>query len=112
MAITGGKTVGDADAVWTTLDRTRKNYGDMVLLHGGGLGVEKIAASWAEARGVNQVICRPDWSAHGKAAPFRRNDELLNLLPKAVIAFPGSGIAGNLVDKAKQLGIPVLSVAA
>ena len=112
VAVTGGKTVADADAVWTTLDRTKEKHGDMVLLHGGGPGVEKIAASWAEARGVHQVICRPDWNAHGKAAPFRRNDELLNLLPKGVIAFPGSGITGNLVDKAKQLGIPVYSVAA
>ncbi len=112
VAITSGKTVSDADAVWTTLDSTRAKYGDMVLLHGGGPGVEKIAASWAKARGVNQVICRPDWNAHGKAAPFRRNDELLNLLPKGVIAFPGSGITGNLVDKAKQLGIPVMNVKA
>ena len=47
-----------------------------------GPAYEKIAASWAEARGVNQVICRPDWNAHGKAAPFRRNDELLNFLPE------------------------------
>ena len=112
VAITGGKTVADADAVWDTLDRARAKYGDMVLLHGGGPGIEKIAASWAEARGVNQVICRPDWNAHGKAAPFRRNDELLNFLPKGVIAFPGSGITGNLVDKARQLGIPVYRVAA
>ena len=112
VAITGGKTVADADAVWSTLDLAKAKYGDMVLLHGGGPGVEKIAASWANARGVDQVVCRPDWSAHGKAAPFRRNDELLNLLPKGVIAFPGSGITGNLVDKAKQLGIPVYSVAA
>ncbi len=112
VAITGGKTVADADAVWTTLDRTKEKHGDMVLLHGGGPGVEKIAASWADARGVHQVVCRPDWNAHGKAAPFRRNDELLNLLPKGVIAFPGSGITGNLVDKARQLGIPVHHVAA
>ena len=112
VAITGGKEVGDADAVWTTLDRAKEKYLDMILLHGGGPGVEKIAASWAEARGVDQVVCRPNWNAHGKAAPFRRNDELLNLLPKGVIAFPGSGITGNLVDKARQLGIPVMSVAA
>ena len=110
VAVTGGKTVGDADAIWATLDLARAKHSDMVLLHGGGPGVEKIAASWAEARGVNQVICRPDWSAHGKAAPFRRNDELLNLLPRGIIAFPGSGITGNLVDKARQLGIPVLRV--
>ena len=110
VAIAGGKTVTDADAVWSTLDRTRAKHGDMVLVHGGGPGVEKVAASWADARGVDQVVCRPDWNAHGKAAPFRRNDDLLNLMPRGVIAFPGSGITGNLVDKAKQLGIPVLEV--
>ena len=107
VAIAGGKEVADGAAVWTALDRTRAKHEDMVLLHGGSPGVEKIAASWAEARGVDQVVCRPDWKAHGKAAPFRRNDELLNLLPKGLIAFPGSGITGNLVDKARQLGIPI-----
>ena len=110
VAIAGGKEVADGAAIWTTLDRTKAKYEDMVLLHGGSPGVEKIAASWAEARGVDQVVCRPDWNAHGKAAPFRRNDELLNLLPRGVIAFPGSGITGNLVDKARQLGIPVYRV--
>ena len=60
----------------------------------------------------HQVVCKPDWNAHGRAAPFRRNDELLNLLPKGVIAFPGSGITDNLVDKAVALGIPVQRIAA
>ena len=31
----------------------------------------------------------------------------LNLLTKGLIAFPGSGITENLVDKARQIGIPV-----
>ena len=84
----------------------------MVLLHGSGPGAEKIDASWAEKNGVHQVVCKPDWNRHGKAAPFRRNDELLNLLPKGVITFPGSGITENLIDKARQNGIPVHRVAA
>ena len=111
VAVTGGKQVADPTAIWSTMDRTKAKHGDMVLLHGGGPGVETVAAKWAEARGVHQLIVRPDWKAHGKAAPFRRNDELLGLLPKGVIAFPGSGITGNLVDKARQLGIPVYSAA-
>ena len=37
---------------------------------------------------------------------------MLALLPKGVIAFPGSGITDNLVDKANRLGIPVKRVAA
>ena len=112
VAIAGGKDVADPAAVIAMLDRTRAKHADMVLVHGGGPGVEKIAARWAERNGVHQVVCKPDWDRHGRAAPFRRNDELLNLLPKGVIAFPGSGITENLVDKARQLGIPVQRVAA
>ena len=81
----------------------------MVLLHGGGPGAEKIAARWAEKHGVHQVVCKPDWNRDGKAAPFRRNDVLLNLLPKGLVAFPGSGITDNMIDKARRIGIPVLS---
>ena len=112
VAVTGGKHVTDCDAVYRSLDRVRAKYRDMILVHGGGPGVEKVAAQWAERNKVHQVVCKPDWNRHGRAAPFRRNDELLNLLPKGVIAFPGSGITDNLVDKATQLGIPVQRCAA
>ena len=112
VAIAGGKTVSDPGAVFARLDKAKAKYDDIILAHGGGPGVERIAAQWAERNGVHQVVCKPDWNAHGRAAPFRRNDELLNLLPKGVIAFPGSGITDNLVDKAVALGIPVQRVAA
>ncbi len=78
-----------------------------------GPGAERIAAKWAERNEVHQVVCKPDWDRrHGRAAPFRRNDDLLSLMPKGLVAFPGAGITANLVDKARQLGIPVHSVAA
>ena len=112
VAITGGKEVRDADAIFRRLDKAKAKNADIILVHGGGPGVERIAAQWAERNGVHQVVCKPDWNAHGRAAPFRRNDELLNLLPKGVIAFPGSGITDNLVDKAVALGIPVQRCAA
>ena len=108
VAITGGKEVRDANAVFARLDQTKAKYDDMVLVHGGGPGVERVAAQWAERNAVHQVVCKPDWTAHGRAAPFRRNDELLSLLPKGVLAFPGGGITDNLVDKAVKLGIPVM----
>ena len=111
VAVAGGRDVADPGAVIRMLDKARAKHGDMVLVHGGGPGVEKIAARWAETNGIDQVVCKPDWERHGRAAPFRRNDELLNLLPKGVIAFPGSGITDNLVDKAKSLGIPVCRAA-
>ncbi len=112
VAVAGGKEATDAGKIIGQLDKLKAKYADVVLVHGGGPGAEKIAAGWAERNGVHQIVCKPDWDAHGRAAPFRRNDELLSLLPKGVIAFPGSGITDNLVDKARSLGIPVQRVAA
>jgi len=36
------------------------------------------------------------------------NDRMLEILPTGVVVFPGSGITGNLADKAKKFDIPVL----
>ena len=77
--------------------------------------IEATAPEWDDARRYKlghrpRSTRKSTKRALSKAAPFRRNDELLNFLPKGVIAFPGSGITGNLVDKARQLGIPVLSI--
>ena len=110
VAFAGGKDFDDVTAIWRSLDSIKIKYDDMVLLHGGGPGAEKIAASWAEKNGVHQVVCKPNWDRDGKAAPFRRNDVLLNFLPKGVLAFPGSGITNNMIDKARKIGIPVLLV--
>jgi hypothetical protein len=33
---------------------------------------------------------------------------MLEIMPTGVVVFPGFGITGNLADKAKKLGIPVL----
>jgi len=49
----------------------------------------------------------PEWARHAKAAPFKRNDQMLDVLPIGVLVFPGSGISANLADKARKLGIPV-----
>ena len=70
-------------------------------------GAERIAAKWADHRKVPQIAFKPDWTKHAKAAPFKRNDQMLDVLPIGVIAFPGSGISANLADKARKLGIPV-----
>ena len=108
IAFTGGIDFNDHDGIWDRLDKVHAKHPDMVLLHGGSLrGAERIAARWADHRGVPQIVFKPDWARHGKAAPFKRNDQLLDVLPIGVIVFPGSGISANLADKAKKLGIPV-----
>jgi YspA, cpYpsA-related SLOG family len=108
VALTGGPDFNDVALVWDRLDKVHAKHPDMVLLHGGSpKGAELIAAKWAANRKVPQIAFKPDWTRHAKAAPFKRNDAMLETLPIGVMVFPGSGIQGNLADKARRLGIPV-----
>ncbi|WP_085977110.1 DUF2493 domain-containing protein [Rhodovulum sp. PH10] len=108
IAFAGGVECNDHHRIWNALDRVHAKHPDMVLLHGGTpRGAEKIAACWADTRKVPQIVFKPDWSRHAKAAPFKRNDQLLETMPIGVVIFPGSGVTDNLADKARVLGIPL-----
>jgi hypothetical protein len=108
IAFTGGADCNDVDAIWQVLDRIHARHATMVLLHGGGKGAERIAACWADQRHVTQIVFKPDWTSHAKAAPFKRNDRMLETLPIGVVIFPGGGIQDNVADKARAMGIPVM----
>ncbi|RWM09249.1 DUF2493 domain-containing protein [Mesorhizobium sp.] len=108
VVFTGGLDFNDYALIWAKLDQARAKHPDMVLLHGGSpKGAELIAAKWADNRKVPQIAFKPDWAKHAMAAPFKRNDAMLDAMPIGVIVYPGTGIQDNLADKARRLGIPV-----
>jgi hypothetical protein len=108
IAVTGGLDFNDHHLIWDRLDKVHAKYPDMVLLHGGSpKGAELIAAKWATDRKVPQIAFKPEWAKYAKAAPFKRNDQMLDVLPIGVMVFPGTGIQENLADKARKLGITV-----
>ena len=80
----------------------------MYLVHGGDMkGIERIAASWAEQNGIQQVRFGLDRKL-GDRAGFRRNEQMLSLKPRYVIAFQGNGVTERLVIDAKKAGIRVV----
>ena len=110
VAFSGGPDFNDHHLIWDKLDQVHAKHPDMVLIHGGSpKGAERIASRWADHRKVSQIAFKPDW-AKGKAAPFKRNDAILEALPIGVLVTPGSGIQANLSDKARRLGIPVWQI--
>ena len=105
-------TAGDAKTVannvWTTLDRVREHVADMVLVHGGDTrGLDRIAAGWAERRKVPQVAFSLDRRL-GSRAGFRRNEQMLSLNPRCLVAFSGNGVLERLVISAKEKGVHVV----
>lgn len=97
-----------ADNVWATLDKVRDRVADMVLVHGGdGKGADRLAAAWAERRKVPQVAFGLDRRL-GSRAGFRRNEQMLSLNPRYLVAFPGNGVLERLVIQAKEKGVHVV----
>lgn len=111
IAFSGGLDFNDHRIIWDRLDQVHAKHPDMVLLHGASpRGAELIAAKWADNRKVAQVAFRPDWNRHKNAAPFKRNDAMLEVLPIGVVVTTGTGIQENFADKARKLGIPVMRI--
>ena len=97
-----------ANAVWATLDKVRDRVPDMFLVHGGdSKGADRLAASWAERHNVQQLVFSLDRRL-GARAGFKRNEQMLALSPRYVVAFPGNGVTERLVIEAKKQRITVV----
>ena len=108
IAFSGGADYNDHQRIYAVLDKVHAQLPQMILLHGSTpTGAERIAACWARDRKVPQKPYKPDWNRHKKAAPFKRNDAMLEDMPRGVIVFPGTGIQDNLADKARKMGIRI-----
>jgi YspA, cpYpsA-related SLOG family len=116
VVFAGGRTRHDTEAdaltfannVWATLDKVRDRVPDMVLIHGGDTkGVDRLASSWAERRNISQVTFSLDMRL-GARAGFKRNERMLSLDPRYVVAFPGNGVLERLVIEAKARRITVV----
>lgn len=119
LIVSGSTDWTDIDVIFRTLDKVRDRIKqnrnqDIFICHKGSKhGAEMIAARWARARGINQASFDPRWSAHGRAAPFKCNDEMLEdkFAATGVVLFGGNGVALNLGQKAEAKGLTVMRVA-
>ncbi|WP_264612531.1 DUF2493 domain-containing protein [Sphingobium sp. B11D3B] len=108
IAFSGGADCIDHELIYAVLDKVHRQLPNLILMHGATpTGAERIAACWARDRSVPQDPYKPDWERHKKAAPFKRNDAMLERMPRGVIVFPGTGIQDNLADKARKMGIRI-----
>ena len=110
-------TAEDAGRIFDALNWALGQWPDMALATSGAKGGEKLAIKWAKQKGVTLVLAKADFDRNGRAAPFRANDEMLELDPVCVLTLANSinpsrggslqpfGPALNLAQKAAEKGI-------
>ena len=114
----------DAGRIFDALNWALAEWPSMSLALTGAKGGERLAKRWAQQKGVRLVLARADFGRHGRAAPFRANDQLMALRPVCVLVLPESlgaaaqagappfGPAMNLAEQARQRGVRCLRIAA
>lgn len=114
----------DANRIFDALNWARTQWPDMALATTGAKGAERIAIRWAQQKGVTLVVARADFDRHGKAAPFRANDDLMALEPACCLTLAQSldparaagshpfGPALNLAQAAVARGVQHLAIRA
>jgi len=110
-------TADDANRIFDALNWAHGQWPDMALATSGARGAEKLAIKWAQQKRVTLVLAKADFDKHGRAAPFRANDDLLALEPVCVLTLATSlntkrneglqpfGPALNLAQKAAEQGL-------
>ena len=81
---------------------------DVVVIHGGAEGADKMAGEIAAFLGLKVEVFPADWKTHGKKAGPLRNQRMLDEgKPDHVVAFPLEGSVGtwDMIRRAQRAGI-------
>lgn len=109
VLVTGGRDFSDQELLFEALDRLHARHGFTVLVHGDASGADRLSGEWATARGVPVEAHPADWKRHGRAAGPIRNQKMLDTEPELLVAFPGGKGTADMVRRAKQAGLEVVT---
>lgn len=110
ILVCGGRDYKNYLRVDEELNNIKKENDIVEIIVGGAKGADTFAEQWAF--GFDQPCHRypANWKVHGKPAGMLRNRAMLSLNPDLVIAFPGGKGTANMVQLARDAGIPVKEV--
>ena len=76
-----------------------------LIISGGASGIDSIAEKYADAQRISKLILRPSYKIYGKAAPLKRNEEMVNLADQILVIWDGkSKGTEHTVKYAQKLG--------
>lgn len=60
-----------------------------LIISGGAAGVDTLAERFADANGISKLILRPNYAHFGRAAPLKRNEQMVDLADRVVVVWDG-----------------------
>ena len=60
-----------------------------LIISGGAKGIDTLAEQYADAHGIEKLIVRPQYDRFGRAAPIKRNEEMVGLCDAVLAIWDG-----------------------
>lgn len=60
-----------------------------VIISGGAGGIDTLAEQYADAHRISKYILRPKYNLYGKAAPLKRNEEMIKMADMVLVIWDG-----------------------
>lgn len=84
-----------------------------LIISGGATGIDTLAEAYADAHRLSKLILRPRYDKYGRAAPIRRNQDMVELSDAVLVIWDGvSRGTRATVRLARKAGKPVTVVSA
>lgn len=112
VLVCGGSSYRDKAAVFDELDNLHRHQPISLIINGGAHGADYSSSQWAKERCVPLRVFKADWQQFGDQAVFLLNDEMLReAQPDLILAFPGGDVTADMIDKAENAGVRVVTAA-
>ena len=115
VLVCGGRKYNDRDHIWNTLCEVNSARGPIsCIIHGAATGADSEAMIRAQTvANVKHAPFVADSHTHGRSAGPIRNQRMIDEgKPDLIVAFPGGKVPANMVRRAKEAAIEVVSIRA
>lgn len=109
VLVCGGRDYTNRQFLFDVLDGVHSQTPISLVIEGGATGADRLARSWAIARGIAFQTFEANWKLYGgRAGPVRNAKMLRDGKPDLVVAFPGLLGTPHMVKIATDAGVRVL----
>lgn len=79
-----------------------------MIISGGATGIDELAERFADEHRLSKMIFRPQYARYGRAAPLKRNEEMVNAADEILVIWDGvSKGTAYTVKYAQKQGKPL-----
>lgn len=79
LLIVGSRSINEFDLSGYIPDDTE------LIISGGANGIDSVAEKYADSNNISKLIIRPKYKLYGRAAPIKRNEEMVNIADAVLV---------------------------